>query len=102
VDVEALTRFMADRGLYSGTIFVLPSLEISAPFQFYTYLFAPAIGRPQPNPGDPVCRDFYILVRQTEEAGGVYRKTPHLSAFYKEPTLVRRFPTACVFVCERR
>lgn len=102
VDIEALTRYMADRGLYSGTIFVLPSLETSAPFAFYTYLFAPAQGRPQPNPGDPVCREFYILVQRPEEARGVYLTTPHLSAFYKEPILAERFPTACVFVCQRR
>lgn len=102
VDIEALTRFMVDRGLYSGTIFVLPSLETSAPFAFYTYLFAPAQGRAQPNPGDPACREFYILARRPEDARGVYLKTPHLSAFYKEPVLAVRFPTACVFVCQRR
>lgn len=102
VDIEALSRFMVDRGLYSGTIFVLPSLETSAPFAFYTYLFAPANGRPQPNPGDPACREFYILVQHPEEARGVYLKTPHLSAFYKEPALAVKFPTACVFVCQRR
>lgn len=102
VDAEAVARFMAGHGLYNGEVATLPSLEVSAPFLFYTYLHAPAEIHRQPALTDPRCRQYYLLLRRPETAPAVYENTPHLKELFGEPQLVRTFPTASVFVCQRR
>lgn len=101
-DAEGLVKYLGGQGLYSGRIAVTWDMEVSAPFLYYFFLQHPQNANLPPEASSPSCEEVFMIVRNSGTVSHAYLTTPGLSRLFTMPKLVRTFPTATVFLCQKR